>query len=327
MTYYNKGAFVREAVESVLANTFQDLEVVVVDDASTDGGLSAVSALGDPRVRIIALPRNVGRAGAANAGFDAARGTYVAILDADDLMHADRLAEQTAFLDAHPEVGACGTQAQQFGTATAVMTWPATDEECRAKLLFSDPVLYGSAMFRRSVLEAHGLRCDVAWRHPGMDYLFTIRLAPYTRFANLQKPLLLYRLGEHNMRHGRDPVEDRARMYRKAFAHFGIPATEAQVDLQLLLHNLFRRFPTRRTVQALWAWIVQLKRLNREQGLFPVALFEAELHYRWRRLFHHLADRDLGASLAHLWYSKDLAPSRVGYLAKVTARRMFTARG
>ncbi len=92
MTLHNKGPFVEEAVRSVLASTLTDLELLVVDDASTDGGLDIVRGIHDPRIRILESAVNTGRAAAANRGLDAARGTFVAVLDAET---GDRLASRT----------------------------------------------------------------------------------------------------------------------------------------------------------------------------------------------------------------------------------------
>ncbi|HRH38589.1 MAG TPA: glycosyltransferase family 2 protein, partial [Flavobacteriales bacterium] len=155
-TLYNKGAFVEDAIRSVLASSFADFELLVVDDASTDDGLLRARAFTDPRIRILTSETNTGRADAANRGYDAARGEYIAVLDADDIAAPDRLEKQVAFLDAHPEVGVCGSYAQTFGIRDHIATWPLTDEEARGLLLFQDPLLYGSAIIRRSVLEEHG---------------------------------------------------------------------------------------------------------------------------------------------------------------------------
>lgn len=321
MTLYNKGPFVAEAVRSVLQNTFTDLELLVVDDASTDGGLVNARAVEDPRIRIIESEHNTGRAAAANRGFDAARGDYVAVLDADDIAHPERLARQVAFMDANPQVGACGSAYQVLGDPSTVGTWPATDSECRGKMLFGDPVVYGTAMFRRSIVEAHRLRCDAAWRKPGMDYLFVLRIGPHAHYANLQEPLIFYRMGENNMRHGSDSVEDQRRIVREVFRFFGITHTDEQLELHLAFHGVLGTSFTAERVAALWAWKLQLVRTNRERGLFPADLFEAQLDRRWQRLFHRFADTDLGAAMAHMRLSKSWPIERLSYLGKVTIKR------
>jgi glycosyltransferase involved in cell wall biosynthesis len=321
MTLYNKGPWVEEAVQSVLAQTFTDFELLVVDDASTDGGLEKVKAIHDPRIRILECAVNTGRAAAANRGYDAARGEFVAVLDADDLMHPERLARQVAFLDAHPEIGLLGTACQAIGQQAHVGRWPATNEECQAKLLFGDPALYPSTLIRRSIVEEHHLRCNVEWRHPGMDYLFLFSFGPFTRYANLPDVLMYYRMGENNMRHGRDPVEVKGRIIREVFRLSGIAINGDQLELQLALHDLFRQPFDATRVKALHLWTKKLAHINRERHLFPEALFEAELQHRWQRLFHRFADHDLGAALAHLRLSGRWPLPRLMYLAKATINR------
>lgn len=108
MPMRNAAAYVEAALRSVLDQTGVDLEVVVVDDGSTDDSRARVEALGDDRVRIVDGPRQ-GIAAAFNTGLEAARGEYFARCDADDLYPPGRLEAQAAWLDAHPEFGAvCG---------------------------------------------------------------------------------------------------------------------------------------------------------------------------------------------------------------------------
>lgn len=323
MTLYNKGPYVTAAIESVLAGTFTDFELLVVDDGSTDDGPTIVQRITDPRVRLLANATNTGRAAAANRGYDAARGEYVAVLDADDLSHPARLAKQVAFLDAHPDVGVCGTYAQVFGIRNHVATWPLTDKEARGLLLFEDPLLYGSAMFRRSVLEEHTLRCRAEWRHPGMDYLFLLAVAKHTRTATLPEALMSYRIGDQNFRYGRDALADRARVHREVFRFYGIDAGAAEADLQLMLHQQFRKPPSAVDIRSLWAWINRLNKFNREHQLFTEDIFEARLDKEWKRLYYICADRWLGPALTHLRISGGWPMGRLAYLLKVRLRKLL----
>lgn len=328
MTYYNKGAHVEAALRSVLANTFTDLEILVVDDASTDGGLERVRAMADrpagqagPAIHILESAMNTGRAAAANRGLDAARGEYIAVLDADDIMHPERIAKQVAMLDADPELGACGSHICVLGQPERTTPMYATDRECRGVMLFGMPVIYGATTFRRSVIEAHGLRCIPQWRIPGMDYLFALAVGRHARYANIQEVLLEYRMGDNNMRHGRDPMDDRFALERATFDFFGIPASDAEVDLHLAFHRMLRGGYDARRVQALWAWKQKLITWNEAHGTFTPDLFKSELQRRWSRLFHLLADESLGASMAHMRLSGNWSFSRLLYAMKVGVRR------
>lgn len=321
MTLYNKGPFVEEAMRSVLDGTFQDLELLVIDDASTDDGPATVERMTDPRIRLLRAERNGGRAAAANRGYGAARGRYIAVLDADDTAHPERLEKQVAFMEAHPEVGACGTAAQYFGGRSDVASWPLTDRECRGKLLFTDPVLYGSAIFRAAVIQENGLRSNEQWTLPAEDYLFTVSMSPHTRFANLPDVLLNYRIGDQNQRHGRDPVADREQVCRAIFDFFSIEATDAEFGLQLLFHKLVRDPITVRTVHALWAWRAKLVALNRSRRIFPEDVFEAHLEQCWDTAYHVIADHGLGPALAHMRRSGRWSLSRLVYAVKVKVAR------
>ena len=321
MTLYNKAPFVAEAARSVLEGSFTDLELLVVDDASTDGGPEVVLALNDPRVRLVRNERNSGRAASANRGYDEARGEYVAVLDADDVQHPERLRLQVAFMDAHPEVGICGSGARYFGARSGESFWPATDAECRGRLLFTDPVLYGSCMMRRSVMEAHGLRSNANWTLPAEDYLFTITWSAHAHYANLPQVLVDYRIGEQNQRHGRDPVADRAAVCREVFRYFGIALSEEELDVHLLLHQLVRCPVDAALARRLAQWEQELIDRAEACGRFPMDVFRAEVRRRCLKAFHLMADRDLGAALAHLRQFGIPSVSALKYLAGVTLKR------
>ncbi|MCC6937944.1 MAG: glycosyltransferase family 2 protein [Flavobacteriales bacterium] len=322
-TLYNKGPFVERAVRSILDGTFGDFELLIVDDASTDDGLERVRRFTDPRIRILTSAENTGRAAAANRGYDAARGEYVAVLDADDVAHPERLAEQIAFLDAHPDIGVCGSYAQTFGVRDHVATWPTTDEEARGLLLFQDPLLYGSAMIRRSVLEENGIRCLSDWRTPGMDYLFLLAIAKHTHTATIPEPLMSYRLGDQNFRHGHDLIEVRAKIYREVFRFYNIPASEEEIALQLLFHRLYRELPDARTIRSLFRWAAKLKTFNKEHRLFTSAVFEARLDQELGRWYYVLADHVLWPSLTHLWLMGGWPGGRLAYLVRSRLSRLF----
>jgi len=321
ITLYNKGAFVEEAVRSALGSDYRDIEVLVVDDGSTDSGPAHVRAIADDRVRLLMGDRNTGRPAAANRGFAAAKGEFIAVLDADDVMRSDRISNQVAFLDAHPEIGIVGSSLGLMGKDEEPWSWPRTDEESRPMLLFGDPVCYGTTMMRRALIMGHALRCDEQWRRPGMDYLFLLDASAHTRFANIMEPLTTYRVGVHNMRHGRDAFDDRAASYHAAFARFGIAVTDAEVELQLMLHGLYRSKPDAAQVRALRLWIGKLKAINRERALFAIGPFEAELDRRWAKRFHEIADKSARAAWIHLRLSGEVPLPRLRYLVSAAARR------
>ncbi len=106
---YNAEEFIVAAVESILAQTFTDFELIIVEDGSTDTTLSQIKNFTDPRIRLIEHAQNQGFAASLNDAIAAAQGEYLARHDADDWSHPDRFAAQVAYLDAHPAVGLLGS--------------------------------------------------------------------------------------------------------------------------------------------------------------------------------------------------------------------------
>jgi glycosyltransferase involved in cell wall biosynthesis len=155
---YNRESYIAAAVDSILAQTFQDFEVLVIDDGSTDATAEIVRAYRDPRVRLLENTTNQGISRTSNRGLDAARGRYVAILDSDDYACPPRLARQVAFLDAHPdhgEVGSWGAWMDGRGRITGkIKQQPLSDGAIRTQLLFSCCINNRSVMGRTALFRA-----------------------------------------------------------------------------------------------------------------------------------------------------------------------------
>ncbi|GGK38247.1 glycosyltransferase [Salinarimonas ramus] len=197
MTVKDGARFLSEAVETILAQTHADLELVVVDDASTDEtpDLLAGYAARDPRVRVIRNEKNLGVTAALNVGLRACRAPLIARADADDAYAPDRLEKQVAHLAAHPEIGVLGTaytRMREDGTPIATISPPPEHEIIAARQLFTSSVLHPSVMMRADIVHAAG----------GYDESFTsaqdsalwARLRETTRFSNLPEPLVRYRV-------------------------------------------------------------------------------------------------------------------------------------
>ena len=115
MPVYNAAPHLLEAVNSILGGTFDDLELLAIDDGSTDESEKILRSVVDSRLRVLRNPRNVGVIATLNTGLDLAEGHYIARMDADDVSMPDRLARQVAFMDGNAQIGLSGTRAKTFG--------------------------------------------------------------------------------------------------------------------------------------------------------------------------------------------------------------------
>ncbi|MDE2489565.1 MAG: glycosyltransferase family 2 protein [Elusimicrobia bacterium] len=189
---YNGAATIERAVRSALAQTLRDLEVVVVDDGSTDATPEVLARISDPRLRVV-RQANAGRSRARNVAVREARAPYVAMLDADDLAYPDRLARQAALLDARPEIALCGTWADWIEPDGTKREWrqPVEPEDVRSAMLRSNCFIHSTVMVRKEAFEeAGGYDERLVFSE---DYDLFLRLVARHAGANVPQVLGAYR--------------------------------------------------------------------------------------------------------------------------------------
>src|SRR5439155_898083 len=183
-----------DADRSVLTQTAGDLELIVIDDGSTDATTEILARVGDARLRVERQAR-LGLTRSLNRALGLARGALVARLDADGLAVPERFARQRAFLDAHPDVGLVGTGAGEVdaaGREVGVVVPLADDAAIRRTLIRRNPFVHSSVMLRReAVLRVGGYDETLP---VAQDYDLWMRLSRVTRLANLPEPLVVRRL-------------------------------------------------------------------------------------------------------------------------------------
>jgi GT2 family glycosyltransferase len=193
---HDDAAFLGEAVASVLGQTLADLDVIVVDDASTDETPALLAAIGDERLRIVRNEERAGLAASLNRGLDVASGRYVARLDADDVALPERLERQVERIRAEPRVAIVGSAVVDVdadGRPGATHVLPSGSRALRWHALFSSPFFHPTVLVDREVLAAHGLRYDAEFLE-SEDYDLWARLFAFADGANLAMPLVRKRV-------------------------------------------------------------------------------------------------------------------------------------
>jgi glycosyltransferase involved in cell wall biosynthesis len=198
---YDAAPYLPDTMESLQAQSFQNFEVIAVDDGSQDatGELLAAWAEQDPRVRLLRQPHQ-GIVPALQAAVDAARSDILVRMDADDIAYSSRIEKQVELLDAHPDVGACGTLVRYFpaervlGGAHQYEVWlnsAVTHEEIVREIFVESPIAHPTMAVRRDVLKSAGGYQDHGWPE---DYDLVFRLwLDGVRFAKVPEVLLRWR--------------------------------------------------------------------------------------------------------------------------------------
>jgi len=287
---FNGAKYLTQAVDSILGQSFRDFEFLVIDDGSTDDSSRLVEAYGDPRLRFIRNRANLGLVAALNKGLLAARGEYVARMDADDISHPRRLAKQVRFLDAHPRVGVCGSWVRFFpGENGYLWKLPQGPEEIRCWSFHTVGVAHPAVMLRRQLFIEHGLFYDAQYCHVE-DYELWGRALHYMEFANLPEVLLDYRLSADQVcsRHSREQLEGMASLRAQKLRELGIEPT---VDEQLLHEAVMNctALPDHDFLDRADRWLLQVASANRRADKYDVHLFETRLVQIWFSLCLGLA--------------------------------------
>jgi hypothetical protein len=208
---YNCPAYVGQAVESILGQTFTDFELLVIDDGSTDETADVVRAYRDPRLTVESQA-NVGLAATLNRGIRLARARYIARQDQDDWSHPQRLARQVAFMDANAGCGLLGTWAEIWrddSRTNRAHAHPSDNADLQYALLLNNPFVHSSVMIRREALEDVGGYATDPSRQPPEDYELWSRIARQWSVANIPEYLHVYREVQGSMsRQGPSPFLD-----------------------------------------------------------------------------------------------------------------------
>lgn len=155
MPVYNCSAYVGEAINSILNQTFSDFEFIIVDDCSTDDSLSIIRSFAslDKRIKVVCNKRNLGVTKSLNVGLSHARGTYIARMDADDIAVVDRFKLQVELLRSYDIVGGWIQFMSQSGKRLSVREYSA---DVSSRIKYESPLAHPTVMFKRSLFDAYG---------------------------------------------------------------------------------------------------------------------------------------------------------------------------
>ena len=203
MTVYNGERYLNEAIRSILDQTFEDLEFVIIDDGSTDGTPEILEKLRDPRVRIL-IQENRGLTASLNRGIRESRGRLIARMDADDISHPERIERQVTYLREHPDVGLVGTRTafiDENSHVVGIYPIALSDARIRKRMMKGNIIFHGSVMFRRTCTDEVGMYREVF--ACSQDYDLWLRISERYRLANLNEVLYFWRINPEGITYQR----------------------------------------------------------------------------------------------------------------------------
>jgi glycosyltransferase involved in cell wall biosynthesis len=241
MPVYNGQLFLKEAIDSILNQTYQNFELLVYNDGSTDKTEEILLKYEkqDRRVIFFNDKNNKGYGRRLNEGLKKAKGKYIARMDHDDISLPDRFEQQLSFMEENPEVIVCGSFYEELGTGR-VVNLPENDEDIKLKLLAITPFCHPSVMFRAEIFKKYNL-CYSTDHMPAEDHALWVDLASYGAYFNLSIPLFQYRIHESNIsgKERSDFQKLKLEEKQKEYINWYFKPLDLSLDDIELLHKMF----------------------------------------------------------------------------------------
>ena len=268
---HNGADYIYEAIASVLGQTYRHVELLIIDDCSTDATVTIVQSFQDTRIRLISSQERLRLCNALNIGLDNANGSFIARMDADDVCHPRRLERQILFLQKHPNIGFCGSWVRRFGEKQYPQRscGPVGPMRIKAFSVYDNPMVHSSVMLRREVLQ----NVEPAYRDDFIhaeDFDLWTRLLAVTEGDNLSELLLDYRVHNQSVTIQKSKEMDRTacRILKRQLKRLGLNATQDEV----MQH---RRWATNRLdysnisrdIEAAEKWLIRLLEANSQSLL------------------------------------------------------------
>lgn len=265
---HSRQAYLREAIESILRQTMADLELLVIEDGHFPAVATLLDDYTDPRIRRIRFPLNMGVSTARNAGLASARAPYIAMMDSDDEADPRRLATQLAWMDAHPEVTACGTHAVKLlpDGRRLPMAYPQDDGHIKARLWWVDGALLNpTVLLRTDFVRQRGIFFDPNLPRDEDHAFYVAMMKAGARFQAIPEPLFLYRRHAENITNEVSRIDDEKTAVRVRLLPLFFPQLTG-VEGQFVLH-LMRHRPAL-SAHDMWTAVALAEKAMRETRSF-----------------------------------------------------------
>lgn len=303
LSVYNGERFLAEAIDSILGQSYENYEFIIIDDASTDSTAEILKryARKDSRIKIVTNPVNLRLAASLNKGISLASGELIARMDADDVSLPDRLEKQVAFMQANPNVSICGTALSVYGSPDTIWLPPLDDHAIKTMFFFESCLYHPTVIMRKRLFSDFSYSSSML---PAEDYDLWSRFAEKKEiiFANLPAPLLRYRFHEgENRSEYKLRQREAADMVRLNLLHrIGLNPT----DQEFAAHRALALREQGLTNLRLWQCLVWLKKLYKMaaiSGMFDKKILKKELISRAFQISSANQEKTIASAMRFIW--------------------------
>lgn len=334
MPAYNTARFIRAAIDSVLAQTYKNFELIVVDDCSPDDCAAICQSYSDMRLRLVSLTENRGLAGARNAGIEVAKGEFIGFLDSDDVAVPERLALQLAYFDSHPNCILLGGGYRRMHEEGELLPgeslFPLPSSAIRPMLLLRNNFNASTVTLRRSALPAGGFRSIFAEDY---DFISRMTLTFTGELANLPVVLTHYRINPGSLSNTtrRAAVRDALwEIQQPMLSRLGLQASTEEREAHQIISFSFYDGIDFELLQRVDRWLRKLLEANTRTKQYDEAAFRIALGDAWFRLCYACCGEGYKVVRTYLTgcahgLRRDTLTTHLRFFAKAILRRGYVA--
>lgn len=281
MPVFNSSRHLQNAIESILNQTYKNIEFIIINDGSRDNSEKIIKSYKDKRIRYFSNRENKGIVSALNTGLDKTRGKYIIRMDADDISRPDRIERQVEYMNRNPSVGVCGTWIEVFGNASYIWKPPVNDKEIRSMLFFESPLAHPSACIRSKLIKTYKIKYDLKYQYVE-DYKLWIDLSKVSKLANIPLVLLRYRT-HHNQigsAHKNRQAAAKNQLLNDIIRNLIPEINKSSIDL----HHLAMSWPKTNSYKKLIkfrSWYEKLVMTNNQSQIYSRSSFAKRIAERW----------------------------------------------
>ena len=283
MPAYNTEKYIADSIDSILSQTFEDFELLIINDGSTDKSENIILSFNDPRIRYIKNEQNMGLTKVRNLGLELVRGEYIAMLDSDDIAHSTRLAKQVNFLDKNQTYGIIGTWVRliDVNSRSTDVKWKNNllPEEIPPTMLLHNCLSQSSVMLRASAIRDEKYREGYA---PAEDYDLWVRIAKKWKIAILSEVLVDYRTNPNGQSKTKKEEQSRAvaKIVTTQLGSLGIGPTNNELSIHLA-NDMAKDYGILLFLEKREAWLNRLILANHSKKSYNEITFNSAMGKAW----------------------------------------------
>ena len=303
---FNGSSYVRNAIESILNQTYKNFELLIINDGSTDNSLEIINSFKDDRIRVLNNDKNRGLIYSRNRAVKESRGKYFAILDCDDYSYSHRLEAQCQLLESHPEIAICGSNALFIldkQSDTFEYTHKVPHENLSFEILFRNVFVNSTLMIRKNImLELGGYRDEY---YMAEDFDLSQRIIERYEAKNIDETLIKYRIHDQNISYvNADKVRlSELKVINNMHKFLGLETNDTLLNAH---HDIYTDKLNSESVLVYKSLLEQLLERNKKLNVYPAEKFKSFIYLKWYHIIRTQAGRK---SLKYYLYNYRLLDS------------------